>query len=160
MKKIPLLILFLFFGLGQAELGAQSLVIRLTDGSETTQLLNTVQKLSFESGDLVVSFYDGSSDIYGLSEIQKLYFETSTSVQERIDENSIGMVVYPNPAKEQISIRNIPGGTDWLRIYRSDGLLMITEPVTDDNLVINISQLSSGLYFINAQGSSKRFIKQ
>jgi len=139
---------------------AQSLVVRLTDGSETSQYLSTVNKLSFSDGSLMVDFNSGTTDTYYLSEVQKLYFDSNVSVSELSSNPGQTLKVYPNPAGEYVLISNIPGQAGKIRIYNVEGRLVIERTITGAEMSVDVSTLSKGLYFISTEGLSSKFIKQ
>ena len=149
-----------FLGAAFSLLQAQSLIVRLNDGSETGQLLSTVQKLSFSQDEMLVSFYAGTTDYYAISDIRKLYFDIGASVADNIVSGSGTLSLYPNPAYENITIEGIPEDAENLRIFRSDGQLVSMIKVTNSTMAIDLSGLTPGLYILNTHGSSLRFIKK
>lgn len=158
-EKRILLLIILLTGMILPEIKAQSLIIQMKTGNEHIAALDTVQKLSFLSDDLIVSFNTGSSDGYALTEIRKLYFQTPVAIGENSLENS-GLLIYPNPAGEYITVQGIPDNAGKILIYRTDGKVVCTEIVTSGNARINISQLNPGLYLIYISGRISKFIKQ
>ncbi len=152
--------IILFLGMMASEIKAQGLIIQMNDGDENTVPLNTVQKLNFSQTDLVVVFRSGSNDGYGLSEIRKLYFDATVSTGDdfRLDQDRLS--VYPNPAGNMITVKGVPGQADTVSVYQTDGQLVLTETVTSSAVNIDISQLQSGLYLVNAFGRTTKFIKR
>lgn len=158
-EKMLFLILFLIFLAGEQSLKAQSLVVRLQDGTENTELLSTVRKLSFTASELLLAFKSGSTDEYGLSTIQKLYFDTGTSTAGNIPAGEKTLTVFPNPAGHSITIGNFGQLKGTLSIYRSDGALMLVQEILSEMETLDISSFQSGLYFIRANGRSAKFIR-
>ena len=72
------------------------------------------------------------------------------------DFESNEVVLYPNPAKDIIFIKNVSGDT-LIKIYDINGRL-IRETNTNSNS-ISISDLNRGFYFINVNGQVKKIIK-
>jgi hypothetical protein len=159
-QKSIVLILLLIFGMSTSELKAQKLIIRFIDGSDTNVSLNTVQKLAFSVSDLIMMYKSGSSGSYGLSTIRKLYFDSNIS----IDENSLliskALNVFPNPAENSITVQGIPDEADRVNIYKIDGQRVLTEAVSLNKAIIDISRLQPGLYLVNALSRTTKFIKQ
>lgn len=60
--------------------------------------------------------------------------------------------IFPNPARNIVSIRMNKITADAVRIYSLKGELLIDEKVTGKNTVIGISDLNAGLYIINISG--------
>jgi hypothetical protein len=141
------------------ELKAQSLVIRLNAGSENTQMLGSIQKLSFSDGNLLVSKKSGGTDLFDLSAIAKLYFAIETSIPEYCAPETNRINLYPNPAESELTVRNIPPGTSEIFIYRVDGMLVMKIPVSSEKETIRIDNLHKGLYFLVASGFNLKFIK-
>ncbi len=158
-QKLIIVILLLILNAGLPELKAQSLIIRMNNGTENPELLSTVRNLTFSVNDLIVAFKTGSTDVYGLLEIQKIYFDTGTSATSNIPADNKSLSIYPNPADNRIVIRNLPTGTTLINIYRSDGSLILQQAVSSDQETIDISNLQNGLYLIIANGRSAKFIR-
>ena len=72
------------------------------------------------------------------------------------DFESDELVLYPNPAKDIIYVKNISGNT-LIEIYDINGRL-IRETNTTSNS-ISISDLSRGFYFVNVNGQVKKSLK-
>jgi hypothetical protein len=162
-KKMKLKLFYLaLFGLFLtqiAESSAQGLVIKLKDGSTNIENLNAIQKLSFTEIDLLETLTTGTVNSFALSSVQKLYFDMTIAIEENAVSETTGLTIYPNPAQETINITGIPGQAEFVFVYRTDGKLVITEPVTSGIVSINISKLTHGLYFVIAEGVSSKFIK-
>jgi hypothetical protein len=75
-----------------------------------------------------------------------------------------GLSVYPNPARDQISIFNASEGT--IQILTNDGRLVQSQQIisTATTTSIDVSHLPSGIYFINHKGKTSsrisKFVKQ
>ena len=75
-------------------------------------------------------------------------------------------VLYPNPAKENINLITTYEGEKTISIYNSSGTLVSSYNISGKNILINISSLSQGLYFMkiieaNAKtGALLKFIKE
>jgi len=157
--KMLILILFLCSMAGEQSLKAQSLVIRLQDGTENTEQLSAVRKLSFTASDMLLAFKSGSTDEYGLTTIQKLYFDTGTSATGNITAGEKTLTVFPNPAGNTITIGNFGKMKGTLSIYRSDGALMLQQEIFSETETMDVSGFQSGLYLIQANGRSAKFFR-
>ncbi|MFH1120620.1 MAG: T9SS type A sorting domain-containing protein [Bacteroidota bacterium] len=158
-NKTLILTLLLIFVAGGQDLNAQSLVVRLNDGTENIELLGNIQKLTFTVNDLLLELKSGQTDVYGLPLIQKLYFDTGTGTPENTPSGSDELTIFPNPADNVITIRNLAKEKGTLNIYRSDGVLMHQQDISNDTETINIRDFHSGLYFIQANGRTAKFIR-
>jgi hypothetical protein len=157
--KMLFLVLFLFFRIGVSEVNAQHLTIRLHDGTESTDLLSTIQKLSFSDGNLILDYRSGSNQTFGLATIQKLYFDTQTSIAEYSSDRSSSLSVFPNPVEDFITVQNLPGIATPVFIYSSDGRLLLREEISSGKGTFDISNFHSGLYLLVANGQTVKFIK-
>ncbi len=159
--KNKLLILTLLLGLlaGGQDLNAQSLVVRLNDGTENIELLGNIQKLTFTVNDLLLELKSGPTDVYGLPTIKKLYFDTGTGTPENIVSGSDVLTIFPNPAGNTITIGNFGKLKGILSIYRSDGALMLQQEIFSEMETLDVSGFQSGLYFIQANGRTAKFIR-
>jgi hypothetical protein len=157
MKKIYLLILCM--GLMIPYANSQSMVVRTADGSETTELLASVQKFSFSGENLLVLIKGGNLDKYGLSGLSKIYFKdlqqaTGTTLITASDR----LTVYPNPATDELYIRNLPEGTYSVSIHRLDGTIILRAALSSAS-PFQIGDLPKGMYFLTISGQAVKFIK-
>jgi hypothetical protein len=158
-KKLHTILLLIVFLTGSYAVQAQSLVIKLQDGSEKTELLTSIQKLSFVNGELNVSLKAGINEQFNLSDIQQAHFENVTAIQEPEVSTANRLKVYPNPASQEISIQNIPGGATTIFFYRMDGKLVKQIFSSSDSETINISDFKGGFYLLKAGNQTIKFIK-
>jgi hypothetical protein len=140
---------------------AQSVVVQTKDGTETTELLSSLQKLSFSENNLLLNYISGSATSFSLADIRKLYFISGSSdvVNAVTDEVSETLHIYPNPANTQIFIQNLPAGNSVASIYRMDGFKILDQQVSPQDNCITVSTLSEGLYLLQVNGMTLKFIK-
>jgi hypothetical protein len=81
------------------------------------------------------------------------------SIAEMNNENYI--LIFPNPANEEITVAiNDPHNNGILSVYDMKGRKIIEQKCKDDNITIDISQLSSGIYFFGYISDDKnKFVK-
>lgn len=160
MKRIGYLMLLLILLAGlSADLQAQRLIIRMNNGNENADQLNSVQKLYFSNNDLIVDFKSGNDDVYPIADVRKIYFDGVVSIDEKISESG-KLAVIPNPARSVINVLGIPEGKVRIRIYRMNGGLVFDREIDSGQESIDISGLPDGLYLLNASGSTAKFIRQ
>ncbi len=76
-----------------------------------------------------------------------------------IDDNTEAkLVIYPNPADENIHIKGIQANSK-VYVYDAQGCMIMT-PIVSDDEAIDISNLSAGCYFVRVNGYSMKFIKK
>ncbi|MCB0687907.1 MAG: T9SS type A sorting domain-containing protein [Saprospiraceae bacterium] len=94
----------------------------------------------------------------------RIYGEQEGATASRNEKNSLGINMYPNPVQDQLYIEL----DDWsrkkqsfIRIYRSDGLLIYRENITDQTglIKINTQNWLPGVYHIDAGINSRSFLK-
>jgi hypothetical protein len=157
LHKFPILLSLLLAMV--SGLSAQNLVVKLNNGDENMDSLGEIRTLTFGGNNLLVNLKNGSTDTYALSDVWKIYFNNTVSVNEPDQDFGAVLTVYPNPASETVRIDGIPDGTRWLRIFQSDGRLVISEQLSSDHVLVDISRLPKGLYFVNIDGCTAKFIR-
>ena len=80
-------------------------------------------------------------------------------------DNKIGISIYPNPAKDILTIElNNYTNTVLASVYSIDGQLIKDEELLGDNNKISVSDLTSGIYFViiknDTKGHTFKFIKE
>lgn len=78
-----------------------------------------------------------------------------TGVDESGEE---GLTVLPNPARDQVRIHGVEANTE-VQIYNSLGML-VKRVIVSENAMINISDLSAGLYMIQCGDQTLRLVKE
>jgi hypothetical protein len=139
---------------------AQRLIIRMNNGNENAEPLNTVQKLHFSNNELIVDFVSGSDITFPLTDIRKLYFDATVSIDDNTIPDLLKLTVFPNPAGDFITIKGIPADAGLISIFSMEGGLLLTRPVTTNYENIDISGLPNGLYLVNVPGYTSKFIKK
>jgi hypothetical protein len=88
-------------------------------------------------------------------------FALSDYEETEIGANIINVNAYPNPSTEILNIDfdNMPADAS-VEIYNMIGELVLAQPLTDMNNIINTSQLSNGLYHTKVIGNNKLLYAQ
>ena len=138
---------------------AQDLVVEMISGDETEYDMATVSKLILTSkGRMTVMKSDGTSDNFDLSTIRKVAFspeDAQTAVEDAVAPSKPVLQVYPNPAKDEITVE---GANDDILIFSANGGLVSTMKAAD-RAVINVSSLADGVYILRSGKSAARIIK-
>lgn len=158
MKKITLIALLFYLALNNQMLCAQNLILRLNDASEIQNLLSEIKKLEFSDDKLLITMNTGIAQTCPINDVQKLYFGTIATINTDIEAHST-ISIFPNPAQQFIEIKNIPVSANRIRIFQTDGKLIMQESTTETSKTIDISRLNPGLYIINIQNQSSKFFK-
>ena len=155
MKK-NVLLLFLFVGLALL-VKAQNvtLIVTNTNGTEQTYQLTEESQLHFENGErLVIENASGTNFTLQLSDIRKIVCAEMTGTEE----NTAGKLqLLPNPSHNQVFIRNLSGNAQG-RIYTLDGR-MVKAFEASEGMMLDISDLSEGMYLLNIDGQTLKLMK-
>lgn len=157
------IIFYLFVGIlffAPTKSAAQTNVFIETKTSNQTFSITDNGKLYFESGNLVINENGQSTTSVSLSDIKKITFkaEGSSIAEDQID-GSLSIAVYPNPAENEIHLANVEFDKANIEIFSSIGKLVLKSQVNGAE-PIDISSLSSGIYFLKVNGQTVKIIKR
>ena len=149
--------LALLFGLASMA-SAQTnvnLILTLTNGEEQTFLLSDQSQLSFENGEYLV-INDGTDNTvsYPLNQIRKM---VCAEILGATEQNDTKPQLFPNPSRDSFIIHNLQG-TSPARIYALDGRLVKSFDAAEGT-VVNISELSAGMYLLHVNGQTLKLMK-
>ncbi|SMG48460.1 Por secretion system C-terminal sorting domain-containing protein [Marivirga sericea] len=115
---------------------------------------NTSSIENLETGIYSVIVTDGN----GCSVEESFEVGGVTSTDHEKDDD---FIIYPNPAENVIRILH-NADSDYLNIYSVKGVIVKSTTIIGESTEIDVSNLSSGLYFIrlNQTGSMQKFIKE
>lgn len=158
LKRFTLLIFIWFATLLAVQ--SQNLYIKAKDGSVTAKTLSTLERFTFSNNNLLINYLSGPVETYSLSNISKLSFKSAvTGVDELSLSGTITMKVYPNPVSDVIYIQNAPETDYQLSIYRMTGSLILNTQMSSGDKSIDVSFLQTGLYLLNVNGRTFKFVK-
>lgn len=152
-----LILLFLFpnnFCVAQ-----NSLTVKFSDGSENVTLLSSLNKITFSDGNLLLNKKELGTNSYQISTISKLTFGLFSEIPA-VSTDHTSIIIYPNPAKDFIRLKNIPSGKHQIKIYGLNGTLLNTCILSEEFQQINISNLDEGFYILRVNGQNLKFVKQ
>ena len=97
--------------------------------------------------------------------IQKTYYNSLLSIQN-VNQNSAGMLIYPNPSDQFINvvINNVSSGNVQIEIVNMTGQQFATIQVKNNTANIDVSGFPAGLYMVNCNQNgikiaTSRFVK-
>lgn len=134
---------------------AQNLVLRLQSGTDQTIPLNNLQKITFSNNNLILNYISGGTQSYGFSSLEKLYFSSYTAVRETTKPST--NILY-NSTDNQIHFRNLTEGKYPLRVYRTDGVTVLSKTISN-NESIDMSGYPAGIYLIHIDNQVLKFKK-
>ncbi|GAA4115218.1 hypothetical protein GCM10022393_15290 [Aquimarina addita] len=82
-------------------------------------------------------------------------FGATLNIQDIIEEESLTVEVYPNPAKRVLHIDNLQSIAYHIRIFDMTGALRLNTKFNNQNLTLNIEHLTPGMYFVNITDESQ-----
>lgn len=137
-------------------------------GTKTTHVLKGIQKITFTENSLIIKNKNASTKEFVIASIRNLNFGNYTAINE-LSITQYTFQVYPNPAKDQITIKFKADYTEKVRLQISDlqGRIVMEQTIESQSGInlkpVSISQLNCGLYLCRIQNgnntSSKLFIK-
>ncbi|MBQ8760200.1 MAG: T9SS type A sorting domain-containing protein [Bacteroidales bacterium] len=119
----------------------------------------TETSVSYDTGKQVVlveviALYEGGKTSVGV--VEKFNKEDVNTTENEMTSN---VSIYPNPAKDVVKISAIEGQASVVRIYNVMGMMVDEVEVNSDNMEINISDYTPGIYFFNVEGEVVKVIK-
>ena len=155
-KRLLFYALFICLSCNQMILAQKSLsIVNSSDNTVRRIDLNSIDKITFTNTDVLIQQNNGNKDSYSFTTVGKLYFETTTGVSNPLAVNSQN--IFPNPANEFISIKNIQPGTQ-VKIYNLSGI-MVANIIYPASGHININNLQKGLYIVKTEIQTLKFMK-
>ncbi|MDA3893395.1 MAG: carbohydrate-binding protein [Salinivirgaceae bacterium] len=113
-------------------------------------------KLYLEEGHYKVKLYIKQAE-HNLNWIQL----TETTLDAINENGAMNVAVYPNPAKDCVTIQSQGNELGTISIYNISGLLMYSIPDSKNNVIVNTSEFDKGIYFVrihNQYGTTTRKI--
>ncbi len=159
MKKVILkaltLLCFMAGFMLQAKAQNVTLVVTNTNGTEQTYQLTEESQLHFENGErLVIENASGTNFTLQLSDIRKIVCAEMTGTEE----NAVSKLqIFPNPSHNQVFIKNLSGNSQG-RIYTLDGRIVKAFEASE-GMMLDISDLSEGMYLLNIDGQTLKLMK-
>ena len=115
--------------------------------------------LTFQQSKIVVNNIDNTSSDFYFSDIVKITFnEEGTAIIENAETSKTN--VYPNPVKDNLTLTNAGNllGSD-ICIYSTTGQLVAKHSQWNGES-IDVSHLTPGVYFVNTNSTTLKFVKQ
>lgn len=128
---------------------------------------DSIMRISIEDGPASAEDYDFIN--YGRFPVNGAVFAFTPPQQQTgiaSIKKSAAFNLYPNPAKESITLKlqDIPEKNGTLTLSDIAGKVLMTETITNDITSINIANLSSGMYFVTFEDEKSvgkiKFVKQ
>lgn len=132
---------------------AQNLYVSQTSGEETALPLSTITKITFASGNMIALTTSGEQT-YALSAIKRLHFNDDVSVPSLLStEPSFSY----SPATHKLTLDGTAGSV--VNVYSISGQRVLQAVQTLSGLTIDLSTLPRGIYVIESEGKSSKFVR-
>lgn len=112
----------------------------------------TPASINIDTGDIWIMTFCSPPDY-----IQNYHELTLCMSSIDINENEISPLVYPNPCNEMLHIRYHDMHETKLEVYNTFGQLVMNESISGNSAAINVSEFTSGIYFIKITDGKKIF---
>lgn len=155
LSKVSFIFLMFVGVFGFAQTGVK---IKYYTGTEQNFNVLASGKLYFSGDNLLVKSEANSTETsIPVSIIQKITFTDVLATQE-VGANKNNLKLYPNPSTNYIRIKSDAKSLD-VKIYNIDGKLVVLGTYKSDE-DINVSKLNAGVYLVQANGVTVKFIKK
>ena len=162
MKNIFILICAVFCSV--QSMAALSLVVKPLSGKECITALENVGKIVYSDDSIFV--YDLTKELVFsdlLLNIQHVRFsEEQSSTPNNVENlqgiNTTRIVVYPNPTKDVLHVKNVK--VEQVRLYTIAGSLLQTVQVYNGEVLLNLSAFQTGNYLLLCGNEAFQVIKQ
>tara|TARA_B100001109_G_scaffold255429_1_gene258392 strand:- start:8071 stop:10548 length:2478 start_codon:yes stop_codon:yes gene_type:complete len=90
---------------------------------------------------------------------------TITGVQEvQVQSNAEFLTFYPNPANEAVIIKltdnQMNHTNEYIRVYAMDGRMVYRERISNQKMLIDLSQFEKGIYLVQFKNQVQKLVKQ
>jgi hypothetical protein len=158
-KQIGIVFLFLIhFGIESSK--AQSFDLLFNNREPVSYQLSTLKMLTFNATYMIVHQCDGSNVSLDLAAIRTLFFSDVVAGNEPISVNNHKVIIlFPNPARNTITIMNLPDTQNDVVFYRLDGSILKKVNLSDHESSVDIQTFPSGLSLVKINNQVIKFIK-
>ncbi len=121
-----------------------------SNGASQDITLSTVQKITFTDTHVVVHTSNGEVT-FPLTEMEKMSFTATPT--------AIDVLPLQTENLQFLQGQLVTNGKGILRIYNANGVLMQIARISQDKAVLNLDNLSSGMYIVNLGSQTIRISK-
>lgn len=145
-------------------MAALSLVVKPLSGNECITALRNVGKIVYSDGSIFVYDVAKALVFYDLLQnVQHVTFSDNqssipTNVENLRGNNKTQVVVYPNPTKDILHVKNVKA--EQVRLYTIAGGLLQIVQVHDGEVQLNLSVFQTGSYMLLCGNEAFQVIKQ
>lgn len=154
-KKLFFLIFFLlstiFYGYCEKQL-----VLNFSNGETKSINLQEIKNITLANGSLAVNSFDGTSETASFTSLAKVTFSGNFSAISDIEVGTNSPAVSLQGDALEISGLS---GTQSVDVFSTVGMRVISTEITD-NGSLSVAELPSGVYIVNIESQTFKFIKR
>lgn len=154
------MMLLLFFFSAYFTYAQSGIIVKYYTGTESTYNIDATGKLYFSGDDLLVKETSASNDVtIPISIIQKITLTTFVLGTDEVGANNAQISLFPNPSSDFIQIKSKNSEKLGVKIFSMTGQLVLKGTYASDEK-IDVSKLNVGVYLVQVNGSTIKFIKK
>jgi hypothetical protein len=142
-----------------AQVSADDLKVYNISGYEMLRLASSeIQEITFSEDSMLIKKYDGTAVPCSFDEIQFFTFMDFivTKTEFSVNDNT---VVYPNPAKNELSISS-PEIIKEISLFSITGKKVMYIPANSQETKMSLNNIRQGVYFLHIKTDNSEFIKK
>lgn len=156
-KKLLLLCAVMVMCVGRISAQNDEPVWHLVTDSRQYIPVEQVSYLLFADGADVFSVVKADSEV--IADVRMVSFAKVALAVEAVKDNGFDVSVFPNPVVSELSVQGLREQAQ-ARVLSVDGALLIEAAVAPGNGRIDLSSLPAGMYVLQVNGTSVKFIKK
>ena len=147
--------------LGVTEMNGQGkkMIIQLKTGESSAYALEEIRTITFPESTLLLKTKSNEEKAFLPDEIDQIVFDGVSGLNDSYCQSSGTLLIYPNPAKDYLTIDGLENTAVAIRIYRLDGTLAGVHIVSSVKNTIDINPLAAGFYIMQINGKPYKFRK-
>ena len=119
---------------------------------------NTTQTTYVDEGLESGTYNYAVSAVYEEGESEKTTAAAVNFTVSIAENNEVAFMVYPNPAKNYVTIESAKAAD--VKIYSVNGQMLLQQNISEGINTIDLSNLNAGMYFINVNGTMVKIVRQ
>lgn len=136
---------------------AQGIAVVSSNGTASNIHYSEIRSIVFSNHNMHVNKTECQDNYFSLPFTSQVLFEEDLGLAENGAANSLS--IFPNPASNEIHLAVNDSEAREIEILNIQGTL-VSKTVVTGKEGIDVSRLSSGVYFIQVDGTSVKFVKQ
>ena len=138
----------------------QTMILESNNGYSSTLDLSSIESIVFEGNNLVVHKISCGDNYFNAPYSKTVTFGTGTTAADYTEDTSNSISIFPNPVSNSLVINKLSDTQADVRIINAKGAVVKSTIMYSQQSSIDISDLTNGLYFIQIDKQSTKFIKQ